>query len=264
MGEEYTDVIMKGVRKGVLLNSLKKGKRYDGRKVDEFRPIEIEKGVISTAEGSAVARIGNTQVLASVKFDVSTPFSDRPEQGVMMMMSELLPLASSTFESGPPREDSIELARVVDRGIRSAEIIDLDSFFIEEGKVLGLFIDLYVLDHAGNYIDAAALAATAALTNTQMPKVEEGNIVRGEYTGKLDLKALPVSTTFIKVGDSWLLDPSRDEELTLDSKITISTTEEHVCTIQKGKGYITKKELMDNVEIAFKKGNELRNIVKGD
>jgi len=264
MGEEYTDVIMKRVRKGVLLNSLKKGKRYDGRAVDELRPVEIEKGVISTAEGSAVARIGKTQVLVGVKFDVATPFPDRPKEGVMMMNSELLPLASPTFESGPPREDAIELARVVDRGIRSAEIIDLDSFYIEEDKVLGLFLDIYVLDHDGNYLDTSALAATAALTDTKMPKIEEGKIVRGEYTGKLDLKALPVATTFVKIGESWLLDPSRDEELAMDSRITISTTEGHVCTMQKGKGFITRKDLLDNVEVAFKKGNELRNILKGD
>ncbi|MFH1393458.1 MAG: exosome complex protein Rrp42 [Candidatus Micrarchaeota archaeon] len=260
---ETKDLIMANVRKDVMLNTLAQGKRYDGRALDEMRPAEVHKGVITTAEGSALANIGQTQVLAAVKFDIMTPFPDRPNLGVFMTNSELLPLASPIFETGPPREDAIELARVVDRAIRSAEIIDLESFYIEEDKVLGLFIDLYVLNHAGNYTDASTMAATAALMDTQVPKVEDGKIVRGEYIGALNLKALPFSTTFVNVGGHWLVDPTRDEELVKDSSITIATTEEHVCAAQKSKGSLTREELMANIDTAFNKGNEQRKIVQG-
>lgn len=263
MGDETKDIIMANIRKDVMLSTLEKGTRYDGRALDELRPAEVHKGVLQSAEGSALAKIGETQVLAAIKFDIMTPFPDRPKQGVFMTNSELLPLASPIFETGPPREDAIELARVVDRAIRSAEIIDLDSFFIEEDKVLGLFIDLYVLNHAGNYTDTSTLAATAALMDTQIPKVEDAKIVRGEYKGPLNPKALPFSTTFVNVGGYWLVDPTRDEELVRDTVITIATTDEHVCAAQKGKGSLTRQELMDNIDVAFNKGNELRKIAQG-
>jgi len=261
MGDEAKELVMSHIRRDMVSNLLDKGKRLDGRKFGEYREIELQKGVIDTAEGSALARIGDTMVLVAAKFDVATPFPDRPTEGVFMMNSELLPTASPRFETGPPREDSIELARTVDRAIRSAEMIDVKSFFIEPEKVLGLFMDIYVLNHAGNYVDTATLAATAALTDLKMPKIENAAIVRGEYTGKLEPKVLPISTTLIKVGNHWIVDPTLSEEQVTDTRINIATTEEHVCSMQKGEGSMTKDELLANIDIAFKKGSDIRKIL---
>ncbi len=258
---EEVDVAMKQVRKEVMEKILASGKRMDGRRFDEFREIKIQKGAITTAEGSAMAQIGETKVLAAVKFDVLTPFPDRPTEGVFITNAEHLPLASPLFEPGPPREDSIEMARTVDRAIRSAEILDLNSFYIEEDKVLGLFVDLYVLNHAGNYTDASTIATTAALMNTKMPKLENGAIIRGEYSGQLPLKDLPVSVSFGQIGKNWVVDPLLDEEKVLDTRITIATTEKHVCAIQKAEGWLTKDELLDHIDVAFKNGSELRKIL---
>ncbi len=261
MGSEVKDLVMSHIRRDLVKNLLDKGERLDGRKFGEYRPVEVHKGVISTAEGSALAKIGDTMVLVAAKFDVSTPWPDRPTEGVFIMNSELLPTASPRFETGPPREESIELARTVDRAIRSSEVIDVNSFFIEEGKVLGLFMDIYVLNHAGNYVDTATLAATASLTDLKMPKVEDGKIVRGESTGKFEPKVLPISTTLIKVGNNWIVDPTLTEEQVTDTRVNIATTEEHICSMQKGEGSMTKDELLANIDIAFKKGSDIRKIL---
>jgi exosome complex component RRP42 len=263
MSEEVKDRIMSHIRRDVMGKTLSKGTRFDGRAFDELRKIDVQRSVIKTAEGSAIAKIGETQVLVAAKFDVVKPFPDRPKMGVMIVNSELLPLASPTFEPGPPGEDSIEVARVVDRAVRSAECVDLDSFFIEEDKVLGLFLDIYVLNHAGNFTDAATLAATAALLDAKMPKVEGGAIVRGEYTGPLNPSALPVSTTMIKVGENWLVDPSREEEAVAETVLTVATTEKHVCAMQKGRGSVSKEELLNAIDVAFKRGNDIRKMLKG-
>lgn len=263
MGEEVKDVIMASIRRDIMSNTLSKGVRFDGRKFDEYRPIEVQKGVIKTAEGSAVAKIGATQVLSCVKFDVVKPFNDRPTEGVLVTNAELLPTASPGFEPGPPRVESIEMARVVDRAIRSAECIDLKSFFIEQDKVLGIYIDIYVMNHAGNFTDAATLASTAALTDAKFPKIENGAIVRGEYTGMLNPSKLPLTTTMVKVGPNWLVDPSREEELVLETVLTIGTTEEHVCAMQKGKGAVSKQEVSDAIDIAFKSCDEIRRVLRG-
>ncbi len=262
MGEEVRDIIMSNIRREVMGGTLSKGIRFDGRAFDEYRPISIQSSVIKTAEGSALARIGNTQVLVAAKFDIVKPFSDRPTEGVLVTNAELLPSASPSFEPGPPNEDSIEMARVVDRAIRSAECVDVKSFFVEEDKVLGLYLDIYVLNHAGNYTDAACLAATAALLDTRRPKIEGGKIVRGEFTGPLGLSRLPTTTTMVKVGNNWLVDPSRDEELVEQTVLTIGTTEEYVCAMQKGKGSLSRDELLNNIEVSFKRGNDLRNLLK--
>jgi exosome complex component RRP42 len=263
MGEEVRDVVMQHIRRDIMNATLERDIRFDGRSFDEYRPIELQRGPLSTAEGSALAKIGETMVLVASKFDVVKPFADRPTEGVLVTNAELLPTASPTFEPGPPDENSIEMARVVDRAIRSAECVDLKSFAIAPEKVLGLYLDIYVLNHSGNYTDAATLAATAALLDTKMPKIEGEKIIRGEYTGSLNPSKLPVTTTMIKVGSSWLVDPSRDEERVVETHLTIGTVEDQVCAMQKGKGSLSRDELLNAIDIAFKRGDDIRRILKG-
>ncbi len=262
MAEDVREMILKSVRKDIALELLKKNERADGRSQYDYRKVEVQKGAVTTADGSALATIGGSKVLCGIKFDMMTPFPDRPQDGVFMTMAEFSPLASPMFEPGPPRENSIELARVVDRGIRSAEVIDTASLFIEEGKVLGLFIDMFVLDHSGNLTDTAALAAAAALADTKVPKVEDGAILWGQYEKEMKLPMKPVTSTFIKVGDKLLLDPILDEEYAADAQLTIGTVEGKVSCIQKSKnGCFTKDEVLEAIEVALKKGDELREFV---
>ena len=158
------------IKRDYIYKLAEQGKRIDGRGFDEYRKIEIETGIITKAEGSARVKIGNTQVMAGVKMDVGEPYSDSPDSGVMTTAAELIPMASPDFESGPPRENAIELARVVDRGIRESGIIEVDKLCIEPGeKVWIVFIDLHILDYDGNLFDAASLAALAALSTAVFP-----------------------------------------------------------------------------------------------
>ena len=158
---------------------IEKGKRLDERGVGDHREIKIEQGLIERAEGSARVLLGKTEVLVGVKVETGTPFPDTPDDGVLTVNAELVPLASPSFEPGPPDENSIELARVVDRGIRESKAIDTEKLVIEAGKkVFVVFVDIYVLNHDGNLIDASALAAVAALLNTKMPnyEIEDGEV----------------------------------------------------------------------------------------
>ncbi|MDD5023230.1 MAG: RNA-binding protein [Candidatus ainarchaeum sp.] len=261
MAADKDEFVFSAVRKEIINELLGRGERSDGRDLFEYRNIEIQKGVIENSEGSALAKIGKTKVLAAIKFDLSTPYSDRPNEGTMISGAEFLQLAHPHFESGPPGEDAIELARVVDRGIRSAEIIDFGSLFIEEGKVMTMFLDFYILDNFGNMLDTAGLAAAAALTDAKIPKVENGAIIRGEYSSDLKPKTLPVPTTFVKIGKHWILDPDVDEEKSADTRITITTTEQHVCSMQKGEGKLTREELLNNINISFNIGKDIRKML---
>lgn len=255
--------IQKELKKDAIKALLSQGKRGDERGKMDYRKITVTRDVLQNAEGSALCTIGKTQAICGIKFDTATPFSDRPNEGVLSTGAELTPLASHLFEPGPPSVDSVELARVVDRGIRSSNAIDLTSFFIQDGKVLALYLDLYVLDHDGNLFDACTLASMAALQCTRMPKIEDGKIIRTESTGKLPLKTSCVSSTFAKVDSFHLLDPTLDEEKGMDGRITIATTPEFVCAVQKSgwAGY-TQRDIMDLVDMSFSKGAELRRYLE--
>jgi exosome complex component RRP42 len=251
--------VIRKSKKELLKAFLKNNKRVDGRDYFEYREINVVKDPIPNAEGSALVSVGSTQILAGIKLEIVEPFPEEPNRGALITNAELLPLASAKFEPGPPDENSIEFSRVVDRAIRSSECIEMEKLFIEEGKVFGVFIDLYVLDYGGNLFDPALLAASIALKHCRLPKVEDGKIIRTEIKGKLPTKDLPVSCTFSKLDQYWLLDPDHDEEIASDAELIVSTTKNYVCSLQKrGIGSFKKSDVLNIIDIAFKKGNMLR------
>jgi len=126
--------IVPSIKRDYIAKIAEEGKRIDGRGFDQYRKIEIETNVVNKAEGSARVKIGNTQVLCGIKMDIGTPFPDTPASGVMSTAAEFVPLASPDFESGPPREDAIELARVVDRGVRESQVIQIEKLCIAPGE----------------------------------------------------------------------------------------------------------------------------------
>jgi exosome complex component RRP42 len=214
-------------------------------------------------------RLGKTEVLVGIKIDVGTPFPDVPDKGVLTVNAELVPLASPVFEPGPPNENAVELARIVDRGIRESKAIALEGLCVEPGKkVFIVFVDVYVLNHDGNLIDASAMAALAALLNTKMFKyeVKEGEIeVKPGYT-PLPVKDYPIAVTFAKINDRLIVDPGLDEELVMDARLTITTDKDgNICALQKGGyGYFTTQQILEASKIAKTKGVELRKrVVKG-
>lgn len=250
------------IKRDVLTAALAAGRRIDNRGMYDYRKIVVQSGILQNAEGSAMASIGKSQVMVGIKFDIAKPFLDRPNEGVLSTSADLLPLASHLFETGPPGDEAIELARVVDRGIRSSNAIDLNSFFIEEEKALALYLDIYVLDHDGNLIDCSSLAGMAALQSARMPKIEEGKIIRGEYSGKLPLKEKVVTSTFGKIGERMFLDPSLDEEKGMDCRMTLATTGSHLCAAQKGGwGTFSEKDIMELLDISLEKGKDLRALL---
>ena len=242
---------------------IEQGKRLDDRGLLDTREIKIEQGVIEKAEGSARVFLGKTQVLVGVKVETGEPFPDTPNEGVLTVNAELVPVASPNFEPGPPDENSIELARVVDRGIRESKCIDNEKLCIEPGKkVFVVFVDIYVLNHDGNLIDAAALAAMAALMNTKMPnfEIKDGELkIKQGYT-PLPVKGHPITVTTGKISNHLIVDPMAEEEQVMDSRITFATKEDgNICAIQKGgSGYFSPQQILEALKIALDKAVELR------
>lgn len=218
---------------------LEEGKRFDGRKTDEFREINIETGVSKNAEGSARVKIGKTDVIVGIKMDVGTPYPDAQDKGNLMVTAELLPLSSPRFESGPPKFPAIELGRVIDRGIRESKFIDLKKLCIKKGeKVWTVFVDIYSINDDGNLLDAAGLGAILALKDAKIPKYDEKNelVLYGELTDKnLPLsKDIPLSLTIHKIGNSLIVDPTREEEDISETRVTIGSSNGIISSMQKG------------------------------
>ena len=244
---------------------IKNEKRVDGRKLDEFRKIEVEVGLIEKAEGSAIVSFGNTKVMAGIKMNVGQPFEDTPKEGILIVNAEFSPIAHEKFEPGPPGEDAIELARIVDRIVREGKVLDLEKLSIVEGeKAWMVFIDIAILNHDGNLIDASTLASMLALMNARIPKYEDEKIIRGEYTGKLPVINKAVAVSIGKIDGKYLIDPSYVEEQVLDNKLVVGVREDKmICALQKqGRKEYEFKEVEKIIDLALEKSEELMRFLK--
>ncbi|MBQ2832921.1 exosome complex protein Rrp42 [Methanobrevibacter sp.] len=246
-----------------ITNLVSNDKREDGRELNEYRDVSIETDVISKAEGSARVKLGGTQVIVGIKPQLGSPFPDTPDLGVLMTNCEMLPMADPNFEPGPPSEDSIELARVVDRGIRESELVELDKLCVEEGKhVWMLFIDLHIIDNCGNLFDAAELAVMAALKSTKLPVasiVDEEVVISEDETFELPINNEVAMCTFVKIGDKMVIDPTLTEEKVASARLNVGVTKEgRICAMQKGgKKPLTKDEILYCVNTAISKTKDL-------
>ncbi|MFP4523206.1 MAG: RNA-binding protein [Candidatus Woesearchaeota archaeon] len=248
---------------GHVHRALESDVRYDGRAREQFRDVSIETSVTSTAEGSAIVTAGDCKVMAGVKLSLGTPYPDSPDEGVLMVSCELLPMAHNSIEMGPPRIDAIEIGRVIDRGIRESHAFDTKQLCIEKGeKVWIVSVDIVPLNHDGNIIDLGAIAALAALKATKFPQVnEDGNVdYKSLSKNSLVLEKEPIPVTVCKVRDQIFIDPSKEEEDAIEARVTVTCLdEENICSLQKGGDEsFSVEELDDAFTLALKTSAELR------
>jgi exosome complex component RRP42 len=231
---------------------LLQGKRFDGRKPEEFREMTIETGVSKNAEGSARVRLGKTEVIVGIKMDVTSPYADSAGEGNLMVSAEFLTMSSPRLDLGPQPFESLELARVIDRGVRESHFIKLDKLCIKEGeKVWNVMIDIYTINDDGNLLDAAGIGAIAALKNARIPKYNEetGKTKFGEWTeNKIELSdEIPISLTVHKVGKSLIIDPTKEEEDISETRVTICSSNGIVHSMQKGESMTIDTEEFSKV-----------------
>ena len=240
------------------------GQRINQRKLDEYRELKITKSMVPSANGSAEVKLGNTHVIAGVKIEMGEPFSDSPNEGVLMVAAEYIPFASPEFESGPPGEQPIETSRVVDRAIRESKAIDFKKLCIKEGeKVWMIYVDIDVLNNDGNIIDACSIAAAAALKDAKIPEIVDDKADNENAKEHLDMSGIPISVTVLKVGNSIIVDPNKSEYESLDARLTIGTIDTKdgikLCSMQKGGSHgFSMDELEKIIDIAIEKSEIIR------
>ncbi len=239
-----------------IISALKEGKRLDGRNILDYRDIKIERNISSNAESSVSVKIGKTEVYCGVKMAVTAPYSDSPNEGTFMMTAELHPMASETFDIGRPGINAIELARVIDRGIRESGFIDFKGLCIKEGeKVWQVFVDVFVLNDDGNLFDVTGLAALIALGSAKLPVYNEEEDKLEHKRSDIDLplnkELMSFNMTVYKVGDKILIDPTKEEEDIADYRLSIAfgdnNGEARITALQKGKAGVINTEDLNSI-----------------
>jgi len=260
--------VIDDLKRTQILELLEQGKRVDGRALDEVREITVETNVVPHANGSARIRLGDTEVMCGVKIQPDRPFPDTGDKGLFICTAELLPLSHPTVETGPPQPPVIELARVVDRGIRESHMVDVTQLVIEKDKsVIGVFADNVVIDYDGNLFDACSYASTAALLSSKTPKwnwIDDAPVLVESEETDLPITTIPVSVTMGKIGSHIIVDPNGDEWESMDARITItSDSDGNICALQKGgNDGFTQDEINQCGDISVRVGAKIREKLK--
>ena len=251
-----------------VVENLTNNIRADGRKINEFRELIVETNIIEKAEGSAKVKLGNTEVIAGVKIQVGSPFANSPNQGILIVSAEILPISMPNVELGPPSENVIELSRVVDRGIRESKMINLDDLVLLEGKsVYTVFVDVSVINADGNLFDAVSYAALVALSLAKFNKYKidkKDNVVQTNVVTDLSVKFTPISITHIKIDDHIIVDPTASEESLMNSRITLTADGDgNICAGQKGlAGPLSPEEILSCSKQVLLLSEKIKKILK--
>ncbi|KAB7497475.1 Exosome complex component RRP43 [Armadillidium nasatum] len=249
---------------------IEKQQRPDERKWLEARPVTLKVSSITTADGSATVRLGNTTVVCGVKAEISVPDLREPNKGFIIPNIELHPCCSPTVKTGPPGEKAMVTSQFLAKVIESCNVIDKKTLCIVPNKLSWcLYCDVICLDYDGNLGDASLLALVAALQDTTLPKVEfdeetEKIVVENEKTEKLKVLSRPISTTItLYSSDIHLLDPTAEDESEGNGEITLVLKDSNTLglTHKSGGQMVTPDNLQKFMDLAKKRVKELTKIM---
>ncbi|XP_026454910.1 exosome complex component RRP45A-like isoform X1 [Papaver somniferum] len=246
--------------------------RVDGRTCFQYRGLNIKFG---REDGSSEVQLGKTLVMGSVTSQLVQPYRDRPNEGTLSIYTEFSPMADPSFEAGRPGEFAVELGRIIDRGLRESRAVDTESLCVLAAKLVwAIRIDLHILDNGGNLVDAANIAALAALMTFRRPECtlggEDGQelIVHPPEVKEplpLIIHHLPIAVTFGTFGDGnvMVIDPSHDEEVVMRGRITATLNANgDICSIQKVGEGVMQSSIMQCLRIAKGKADDITTKIR--
>ncbi|XP_068177319.1 exosome complex component RRP45 [Antennarius striatus] len=252
-----------------LLKAIEEKKRLDGRQTYDYRRMKITFG---SDYGCCFVDLGKTKVMAQVSCELVAPKESRPNEGILFFNIELSPMASPTFEPGRQSELSVKLNRQLERCLRNSKCIDTESLCVVSGeKVWQIRVDVHLLNHDGNLMDASSVAAITALCHFRRPDVsiqgDEVTMYSPEERDPIPLSIyhmpISVSFAFFQQGTFLLVDPCEQEERVMDGLLMIAMNKHReICSIQSSGGImLLKEQVMRCSKIASVKVSEITELI---
>lgn len=87
----------------------------------------------------------NLRVLAQVSCEIQQPKASRPSEGILNINLELTPLGAPNFEAGRQSELSVQLNRLLEKGLKDSKAVDLESLCIKVNEKVksSIFFDIF-------------------------------------------------------------------------------------------------------------------------
>jgi exosome complex component RRP41 len=165
-----------GTSKGEAL--IVDGKRLDGRKFDELRPIKIEAGVLEQADGSAYVEMGGSHVLAAVYGPVEMHPRHKmlPDRVVLQTQYEMAPFSVPDRKRPGPDRRSKEIAKVTKEALESV-------IYVEDYAQSAIRLHIEILQADAGTRVTGLTAASVALADAG---IKMRDMVAACASGKID------------------------------------------------------------------------------
>jgi len=154
------------------------GRRLDGRKADELRPVRIEAGVLRRADGSAYIEWGGNKVLAAVygPREAHPRHLQDPARALVQCRYNMAPFSVSDRKRPGPDRRSVEISKVISEAFSSV-------VFKEQFPRTSVDIFIEVLQADAGTRCAGLTAASVALADAGVPMRD---LVTSCASGKID------------------------------------------------------------------------------
>ncbi|MBW3581894.1 MAG: exosome complex exonuclease Rrp41 [Euryarchaeota archaeon] len=219
----------------------KKGKRLDGRKADEMRPVTIEAGVLKRANGSAYLEWGGNKVLAGVfgPREAIPRHSQDATKAIVNFRYNMAPFSVDDRKRPGPDRRSSEIGKVAAEAF--ANVIVLEQF-----PRASVDIVVEILEAAAGTRCAAITAASVALADAGIP-----------------MKGMVASCAAGKAGGKVVLDLAQKEDNfgEADVPLAMNMTTGEVVLLQMD-GDLSPKEFETALDYAMKGCKDIYEIQK--
>ncbi|EGF77586.1 hypothetical protein BATDEDRAFT_91577 [Batrachochytrium dendrobatidis JAM81] len=253
-----------------VVKAIQSGIRTDGRTSNTIRNIKITLG---PQLGFAQVQLGKTRIMSTVSCEIVRPSSGNPSDGVIHFNTEFSPMASPAFEVDSTSENEILISRMLEKALRRARVVDTEGLCIVAGeKVWAIRVDIRVLNHEGNILDCACIAAMCSLLHFKRPDVtvigEDVTIHTLEEKNPIGLNIhhIPICVTFafFHQGEYQVIDPSLLEEQAQDGDMTIVVNiHRELCTLSKAGGTpISPEQVIHCANVAAIKSADITQLIR--
>jgi exosome complex component RRP41 len=156
----------------------KKGIRLDGRKADELRPVKLQVGVLSNADGSAYIEHGKNKILAAAfgPREMHPKHLSQQDRMVLRCRYHMAPFSVQERKSPAPSRREVELSKVIKESLEPA-------LFLELYPRTGVDLFVEVLQADGGTRCASITAAALAIADAGVPMRD---LVVACAAGKID------------------------------------------------------------------------------
>ncbi len=205
------------------------GKRLDGRDINELRPLEIDCGLLTRADGSATIRHGNNYIVVSVfgPRELHPKHLMLPDRALLRCEYRLASFSVGERKSPAPRRREHELSKIIREALEPV-------LFLERYPRTTIDMYVQVLNADGGTRCASITAAAVALADAGIP-----------------MKGLVTSVAAGKAGGKVILDLSdiEDKDGEGDLPVAISMHDGNITLLQLD-GNFTFDEVKEGIEMA--------------